>query len=55
MGESTSLLFENVLTLLAFQPEPTQFGLDLSLPSILHHLTVLLGEWSKWLCGVETW
>jgi len=43
MGESASLLLENVLTLLALQPEPTQFGLDLSLPSILHHLTVLLG------------
>lgn len=35
MCESTSLLLELVLTLKALQPEPTQFGLDLALPSAL--------------------
>jgi len=55
MSKSAALLLEDVLTLLALQPEPTQFGLDLFLPSILLHLTVLLGKWSKWLGSVETW
>ena len=32
MCESTSLFLELVLTLLALQPEPTQFCLDLTLP-----------------------
>lgn len=48
MGKATSLFLELVLALLAFQPEPTQFGLDLSLPSTLH-LTVLLCQWGEWI------
>jgi hypothetical protein len=35
MSETTSLFLELVLALLAIQPEPTQFGLDLTLPSVL--------------------
>jgi len=43
VGETASLLLHLVLTLLALQPEFTQFGLDLLLPSILQWLTVFLG------------
>lgn len=44
MGKTASLFFDLVLTLKAFQPEPTQFSLDLAFPSILL-LGVPAGLW----------
>ena len=46
MGETASLFLELVLTLKALQPEPTQFGLDLTLPWIfLLDISLLRSDW----------
>jgi len=48
VGESTSLFLELVLALLASQPEPTKFCLDLPFPSVLCLDTTFRFEWSAW-------
>jgi len=42
MCETTSLLLHLILTLKALQPEPTKFGLDLTLPRVLKFLISFL-------------